>query len=70
MKQRPKEILKNKADKMIDLIIDEIEEGGEKQIVSAFKKNSLRYELTVQLRVSDASTTQTIIIDSEETNGS
>lgn len=50
---RPKEILKNKSDKMIDLIVDEVENGGEKEISAAFTKNNLKYTLTVKLNISD-----------------
>ena len=67
MKQRPKEILKNKSDKMIDLIFDEISDGGQKQITAAFTKNNLKYELSVQLKVTDVNTNQ-IIDDFEGTN--
>ena len=49
MKLRPKEILKNKSDKMIDLIIDEIETGGEKSITAGFSKNNLDYTITVTI---------------------
>lgn len=54
MKQTPKEKLNNKARKMIDLIYDEVIEGGEKEITSSFldPKTSTRLNLTVKVKVS------------------
>lgn len=63
MKMRPKEILKNKSDKMIDLIIDEIEDGGTKEITASFIKNGLKYSLTVQVKVEDEKPAQSLIED-------
>lgn len=37
MKLHAKEILKNKADKMVDLIVDEIGTEGQKKLTSSFK---------------------------------
>ena len=59
MKQRPKEILKNKADKMIDLIIDDIETGGVKNLTAGFTKNNLKYQIKVEIIVADKDTPQT-----------
>lgn len=63
MKMRPKEILKNKSDKMIDLIADEVEEGGEKEITASFSKNNLKYTLTVKVKLEDTSKVPQEIID-------
>ena len=54
MKQTPKEKLNNKARKMIDLIYDEVVEGGEKEITASFfdSKTSTRLNLTVKVQVS------------------
>lgn len=60
---KPKEILKNKADKMIDLIVDEVEIGTEKEITAAFTKNNQKYTLTVKVNLSDANNIPQEIID-------
>ena len=54
MKPHPKEKLNNKAYKMIDLIIDEISEGGSKTITAGFvdEKEKKQFILTVGLTVS------------------
>lgn len=53
MKPHPKEKLNNKAHKMIDLILDEIENGGSKTIAAGFidDKEKKSYVLTVGLTV-------------------
>ena len=53
MKPHPKEKLNNKAHKMIDLILDEIEKGGSKTIAAGFtdEKEKKSYVLTVGLTV-------------------
>ena len=55
MKPNPKEKLNNKAHKMIDLILDEIEKGGSKTIAAGFsdEKEKKSYILTVGLTVAD-----------------
>lgn len=55
MKQSPKEKLNDKARKMIDLIYDEVQEGGEKEISSSFvdPKTSFKCTLTVKVNVAD-----------------
>lgn len=54
MKPHPKEKLNNKANKMIDLILDEIKTGGSKTITAGFtdEKEKKNYILTVGLTVS------------------
>ena len=51
MKLHAKEILKNKADKMVDLIIDEIGPQGEKKINTSFidKKTKTKYILRLEI---------------------
>lgn len=58
MKQTVKEKLNNKARKMIDLIYDEVEEGGEKEIESSFfdHKHQKKCKLTVKISVIDPDT--------------
>ena len=53
MKPHPKEKLNNKANKMIDLILDEIVNGGSKTIAAGFTddKEKKSYVLTVGLTV-------------------
>lgn len=55
MKPNTKEILKNKADKIIDLIIDEVKTGGQKEITASFtdEKTGLKNTLTVKVEVTD-----------------
>ena len=45
MKMHAKEIIKNKADKMVDLIIDEIGPEGQKRLSASFidKKTNIKY---------------------------
>lgn len=58
MKQTAKEKLNNKARKMIDLIYDEVEEGGEKEIESSFfdDRHQKKCKLTVKIAVVDPDT--------------
>lgn len=53
MKPHPKEKLNNKANKMIDLILDEIVNGGSKTIAAGFidDKEKKSYVLTVGITV-------------------
>lgn len=54
MKASPKEILNNKSNKMVDLILDEIRNGGAKTITAGFTdKNDKQYILTVGISVSN-----------------
>ena len=55
MKASPKEILNNKSNKMVDLILDEIREGGSKTIAAGFThdKTKKNYVLTVGITVTD-----------------
>lgn len=55
MRQTVREKLNDKARKMIDLVHDEVCEGGEKTITSSFinQRSRLKYELTVALKVTD-----------------
>ena len=55
MRQTVREKLNDKSRKMIDLIHDEVCEGGEKTITSSFinQRSHLKYELTVALKVTD-----------------
>lgn len=53
MKMHTKEILKNKADKMVDLIIDEIGNQGEKRLTTSFqdkKDKDTKYILEVTIK--------------------
>lgn len=52
MKMHAKEIIKNKADKMVDLIIDEVGEDGDKTLSASFidKKNRVKYALQINIR--------------------
>lgn len=51
MKMHAKEIIKNKADKMVDLIIDEIGPEGEKKLNASFidPKNKIKYIISVKI---------------------
>lgn len=55
MRASPKEILNNKSNKMVDLILDEIREGGSKTITAGFTddKKDKNYVLTVGITVTD-----------------
>lgn len=55
MKATPKEILNNKSNKMVDLILDEIRDGGSKTITAGFTdhKKDKNYILTVGITVAD-----------------
>lgn len=66
MKANTKEILNNKAAKMIDLILDEVKEsGGSKTISTSLKdeRGNMNYRLDVQLTASSSKTD----IDDEST---
>lgn len=55
VKQNPKEKLNNKSIKIIDLILDEVYDGGEKIITASFrdkKHTDKKYTLTIGLEVS------------------
>ena len=59
MKANTKEILNNKAAKMIDLILDEVKEtGGSKTISTSLKdeRGNMNYRLDVQLTASSSKT--------------
>lgn len=47
-----KEIIKNKADKMVDLIIDEVGEDGDKTLSASFidKKDRVKYAIQINIR--------------------
>ena len=51
MKMHAKEIIKNKADKMVDLIMDEIGEEGKKFLSASFvdKKTRVKYVMKVEI---------------------
>lgn len=55
MRASPKEKLNNKSNKMVDLILDEIEDGGSKTITAGFTsdKEKKSYILTVGITVAD-----------------
>lgn len=53
MRMRPKEILKNKSDKMIDLIADEVIIGGDKELTASFMQHNFKYTLSVKIEVID-----------------
>lgn len=55
MRQTTKEKLNDKSRKMIDLMYDEICEGGEKTISISFvdKRKRLKYELTSTLKIGE-----------------
>lgn len=59
MKASPKEILNNKSNKMVDLILDEIRNGGSKTIAAGFthEKTNKNYVLTVGITVTDVENT-------------
>ena len=52
MKMHAKEIIKNKADKMVDLIIDEVGENGDKTLTASFidKKDRVKYAIQINIR--------------------
>lgn len=58
MRASPKEILNNKSNKMVDLILDEIRDGGSKTIAAGFThdKTKKNYVLTVGVTVTDVET--------------
>lgn len=51
MKMHAKEIIKNKTDKMVDLIIDEIGPEGEKKLNASFidKKTKVKYIISLKI---------------------
>lgn len=51
MKMHAKEIIKNKADKMVDLIMDEIGEEGKKFLSASFvdKKTRVKYVMKIEI---------------------
>ena len=55
MKMHAKEIIKNKADKMVDLITDEIGPEGTKKLSASFidKKTNIKYILSVGIKSGD-----------------
>ena len=65
MKATPKEILNNKSNKMVDLILDEIRNGGSKTIAAGFthEKTKKNYVLTVGITVADVETEVTTPVD-------
>ena len=65
MKATPKEILNNKSNKMVDLILDEIRNGGSKTIAAGFthEKTKKNYVLTVGVTVTDVETEVTTPVD-------
>lgn len=65
MKATPKEILNNKSNKMVDLILDEIRNGGSKTIAAGFthEKTKKNYVLTVGITVTDIETEVSTPID-------
>ena len=75
MKITTKEKLNDKARKMIDLIYDEVCNGGEESITSSFigKKTGLKYKLTVGIEVFNPAESLSpegpTIIPEDETNG-
>lgn len=67
MKINAKEIIKNKADKMVDLIIDEIGPEGEKKLTTSFidKKTDLKYIISLKIESGDPQTLKEPIDDEE-----
>ena len=55
MKMHAKEIIKNKADKMVDLIIDEIGTEGEKQLKTAFIDKKTKAKYIIKLKIESGS---------------
>lgn len=51
MKLHAKEIIKNKADKMVDLIIDEIGREGEKRLNASFVDQKTKVKYIISLRI-------------------
>lgn len=69
MRQTVKEKLNDKTRKMIDLIYDEVCEGGEKNIAAAFtdKRTHLKYELQMSLKVADPDKEEEVAPSDSET---
>ena len=67
MKMHAKEIIKNKADKMVDLIIDEIGPEGEKKLNASFidKKTKVKYVLSLKIESGSPDILQDPIADDE-----
>lgn len=67
MKMHAKEIIKNKADKMVDLIIDEIGAEGEKKLNASFldKKTKIKYILSLKIESGSPDILQDPIDDDE-----
>ena len=51
MKMNAKEIIKNKTDKMVDLIIDEIAMEGEKKLTASFIDKKTKVKYLIQLKI-------------------
>ena len=67
MKMHAKEIIKNKADKMVDLIIDEIGSEGDKKLSASFvdSKTKVKYIIQLKIESGDPQTLQNGIDDDE-----
>lgn len=73
MKETPKEKLYDKARKMIDLIFDEVYEGGEKEITASYvdPKFKKKHTLTVKVKIEDSESAPVesgIVIETDENN--
>ena len=55
MKMHAKEIIKNKADKMVDLIIDEIGKEGEKRLNASFIDAKAKTKYIISLKIESGS---------------
>ena len=51
MKMHAKEIIKNKTDKMVDLIIDEIGPEGEKKLNASFTDTKTKVKYIISLKI-------------------
>lgn len=68
MKPHVKEILKNKADKMVDLIIDDIGTDGHKRLTSSFldeKRKDTKYVIELTIRAGDPEEVHALIDDED-----
>lgn len=67
MKMHAKEIIKNKADKMVDLIIDEIGTEGEKKLTTSFIDKKTKAKYIIKLKI-ESGNPETLIesIDDED----
>ncbi len=61
MKPHVKEILKNKSDKMVDLIVDDIGLEGEKNMSTSFIEKGCKYVLQIAIKSGDPETTSGFI---------